>query len=59
MHLDLAGQLYRPAKPQQILGRGGLAGVRVRNDPECSTDLGQEKGPDCVKFEYVKYLMKS
>ena len=30
--LDLARQLYRPAKQQQFLGQSGLAGVRVRDD---------------------------
>src|SRR5271155_2882507 len=30
--LHLARQLDRPAKQQQFLGQGGLAGVRVRND---------------------------
>ena len=29
---DLARQLDRPAKQQQFLGQGGLAGVRKRND---------------------------
>src|SRR4029077_353074 len=42
--LDLARQLYRPAEQQQLLGQGGLAGVRVRDDrkgPPAQNLVGQ------------------
>jgi len=32
VRLDLARQLNLPAKQQQFLGQGGLAGIRMRDD---------------------------
>src|SRR6266481_5011931 len=44
LRLDLARQLYRPAKQQQFLGQGGLAGVGMRDDrkgPPAQNLVGQ------------------
>jgi hypothetical protein len=35
LRLELARQLDRPDKQQQLLAQGGLAGIRVKNDRRC------------------------